>query len=116
MRITITMDEIKLIVEKALLAQGVNVLAFSALVETHNEGRYDDQALQVTDGLSFELAAPKPVVTAEVKQFTLDTLPYWYQDELRAKRDTGNKIAAIKLARDLTGAGLKESKDYVEGL
>ena len=28
----------------------------------------------------------------------------------------GRKIEAIKLYRDLTGVGLKEAKDYVEGL
>ena len=34
---------------------------------------------------------------------------------IRALIDGGNKIAAIKRVRELTGLGLKEAKDYVEG-
>jgi len=33
---------------------------------------------------------------------------------IRALIDGGNKIAAIKRVRELTGLGLKEAKDYVE--
>src|SRR5262249_53183679 len=33
---------------------------------------------------------------------------------IRALIDAGNKIAAIKRVRELTGLGLKEAKDYVE--
>ena len=36
--------------------------------------------------------------------------------EVRALALAGNKIAAIKLYRELTGAGLKEAKDYVDSL
>ena len=34
--------------------------------------------------------------------------------KLRAQIDRGHKIEAIKLLRDATGLGLKESKDAVE--
>lgn len=37
-------------------------------------------------------------------------------DELMQLVSQGNKIEAIKLVRERTGAGLKEAKDYVEGL
>ena len=36
--------------------------------------------------------------------------------EVRALAIAGNKIAAIKLYRELTGVGLKEAKDYVDAL
>ncbi len=36
--------------------------------------------------------------------------------EVRALLAGGNKIAAIKRVRELTGMGLKEAKDYVEAL
>lgn len=58
------MDEIKNIVEKALVAQGVKIVPFSVDIQTHTEGRYED-AVQVTDGLSFELAEPKPAVVTD---------------------------------------------------
>ena len=35
---------------------------------------------------------------------------------IRALMDGGNKIAAIKRVRELTGVGLKEAKDYVDSL
>ena len=37
-------------------------------------------------------------------------------DEVRALALQGNKIQAIKRYRELTGAGLKEAKDYVDAL
>lgn len=36
--------------------------------------------------------------------------------QVRALLADGNKIEAIKLVRETTGAGLKEAKDFVEGL
>lgn len=36
--------------------------------------------------------------------------------EVHALAAAGNKIAAIKLYRELTGVGLKEAKDYVDAL
>ena len=36
--------------------------------------------------------------------------------EVRALLASGDKIAAIKRVRELTGMGLKEAKDYVEAL
>ena len=35
-------------------------------------------------------------------------------DDIKAQIATGNKIAAIKLYRDATGAGLSEAKDAIE--
>ena len=37
-------------------------------------------------------------------------------EEARGLLTMGQKIAAIKLVRDRTGAGLKEAKDYVDAL
>lgn len=115
MKIVVTMDEIKIIVEKVLAAKGVNVVRWSGEVQSHTEGRYDE-ATQVTDGLSFELAEPVTPALAITKQYALDTIPYWHMDEIRAHLSNGNKTNAIKLARKLTGAGLKECKDYVDNM
>lgn len=41
--------------------------------------------------------------------------PPWV-GEVRALKDRGQAIAAIKRVRELTGWGLKEAKDYVDGL
>jgi ribosomal protein L7/L12 len=41
-------------------------------------------------------------------------IPEAERSEIRALIDGGNKIAAIKRVRELTGMGLKEAKDYVE--
>ena len=38
------------------------------------------------------------------------------RDEIQALLDGGNTIEAIKLYRELTGVGLKEAKEYVDGL
>jgi len=40
-----------------------------------------------------------------------------FSDErIQAALDSGNKIEAIKLYREMTGLGLKEAKDAVEGM
>jgi ribosomal protein L7/L12 len=36
--------------------------------------------------------------------------------DIRALLERGNKIEAIKRVRELTGVGLKEAKDYLDGL
>ena len=43
-------------------------------------------------------------------------LPPSIDDELRVVVLNGNKIEAMKRAIELTGAGLRVSKDYVDGL
>jgi hypothetical protein len=43
-------------------------------------------------------------------------LPPSIDDELRALALNGNKVEAVKRVIELTGAGLRVSKDYVDGL
>lgn len=42
--------------------------------------------------------------------------PVGLEDEIRAYLTQGNKIMAIKHAREVTGLGLKEAKDFVEAI
>ncbi len=42
--------------------------------------------------------------------------PQELEAEVRVMLANGEKIEAIKLVREVTGLGLKEAKDYVEGL
>jgi len=44
------------------------------------------------------------------------TLPYEIESELRHLVMTGRKVEAVKRVTQLTGAGLRVSKDYVDGL
>jgi large subunit ribosomal protein L7/L12 len=39
-----------------------------------------------------------------------------WRDEARALKSRGRVIPAVKLVREQTGWGLKEAKDYVDGL
>ncbi|HET6326310.1 MAG TPA: ribosomal protein L7/L12 [Planctomycetaceae bacterium] len=47
---------------------------------------------------------------------SIDTSPQSLDGRVKALVGAGQKIEAIKLYRDLTGAGLKEAKDAVEAL
>ena len=38
------------------------------------------------------------------------------KEEIRELMYAGQKIAAIKLCREITGLGLKDAKDFVEGM
>ncbi|KAA3646230.1 MAG: hypothetical protein DWQ07_08385 [Chloroflexi bacterium] len=41
-------------------------------------------------------------------------LPPYVEDEIRSLVEDGRKIEAIKRVRELSGAGLKEAKDYID--
>ena len=43
-------------------------------------------------------------------------LPAGAEKEIRLLLDNGRKIEAVKRVRELSGAGLKEAKDYVDNL
>ena len=43
-------------------------------------------------------------------------LPPDIEDELRVLVQMGKKVEAVKRVTELTGAGLRVSKDYVDGL
>jgi len=73
------------------------------------------EAKDAVEALERNAAAPLPAAAPEVPMSphlaSLDIDP-----EVRLLLQRGNKIAAIKRVRELTGWGLKESKDYVDRL
>ncbi len=66
--------------------------------------------LQRSWGSSLDRAAAAP----NVHYHSVTDIPDAERAAIRALIDGGNKIAAIKHVRELTGLGLKEAKDYVE--
>jgi len=45
-----------------------------------------------------------------------EKMPYNIQEEMRCLVLAGKKAEAVKRVTELTGAGLRVSKDYVDGL
>src|SRR5262245_40057888 len=66
--------------------------------------------LQRSWGSSLERAGDAP----NVRYHSAADIPDAERAGIRALIDAGNKIAAIKRVRELTGLGLKEAKGYVE--
>jgi ribosomal protein L7/L12 len=66
--------------------------------------------LQRSWGSSLDRGGAAP----SVRYHSAADLPDTERAAIRALIDAGNKIAAIKRVRELTGLGLKEAKDYVE--
>jgi ribosomal protein L7/L12 len=66
--------------------------------------------LQRSWGGSLDRAGAAP----NVRYHSATDIPDAERAAIRALIDGGNKIAAIKRVRELTGLGLKEAKDYVE--
>ena len=64
----------------------------------------DDQQ-QLIDHLYAQLGLPKPTMGNDV-----------LAQRARQLKDAGKPIEAIKLVRAETGRGLKDAKDYVDGL
>ena len=65
----------------------------------------------------FRVARPKiPAPYPYDRQSNTIRLPREIERELRRLVATGNKVEAIKRVTQLTGAGLRESKDYVDAL
>ena len=58
--------------------------------------------------------SPKPVIRRE--RGLVQALPADISAQVELALASGHKIEAIKLVRDATGMGLKEAKDFVEGL
>lgn len=95
---------------------GLAVLAFW-LGRASAGGRRDDLS-----GLPRTMVPPRPMAPpmAPTAQTPASSQPFGISpDKLAAVRGElarGNKIAAIKLFREATGLGLKESKDAVEAM
>ncbi|ATY34585.1 hypothetical protein CVN68_12155 [Sphingomonas psychrotolerans] len=59
---------------------------------------------------------PAPAATLPATRLPVATLSPEVEQEVRALLAAGRKIQAIKLARDATHLGLKETKDLVEAM
>ncbi len=64
--------------------------------------------------LSERLDVPCPTFGGDVGRTASGQLEGGVPSEVVALARSGNKIAAIKLFRELTGAGLREAKDVVD--
>lgn len=82
----------------------VMVAAFVALIFGYMLGRLSGNVVKVPSG---------PPKTPHVRVSSSDVLDDW-EREARDLMAAGNKIQAIKVVREGTGLGLKESKDLVE--
>jgi ribosomal protein L7/L12 len=66
---------------------------------------------------AFRITRKKPVPPFPYNErMNTITLSSDVEKELRRLVSTGNKVEAIKRVTELTGAGLRVSKDYVDGL
>lgn len=86
------------------------------------EGGFAPDALTAIDELSSILQTRQLVVSTETEQRMLDSGDFIRKadligkmSELQSAFNRGQKIEAIKAARSITGQGLKDAKDYIEG-
>ena len=94
---------------RALLAQGNKIAAIKRVRELTSMGL--KEAKDYVEALP--PGGAMPPLPAARQDMPIDATT---DAELRALLAQGNKIAAIKRVRELTGVGLKEAKDYVEAL
>lgn len=66
--------------------------------------------------LSERLGVPCPTFGSDAGSIPVGQLEGGVPSEVVALARSGNAIAAIKLFRELTGAGLREAKDVVDSL
>ena len=110
---TILPDEILREVN-TLLTQGKKIEAIRRLRETTDWGLRECKAyvdaLAAGQEPSQPSARPSPTIPYGMP------LPDVLLQEVHAQLAQGRKISAIKIVREATGWGLKESKEYVESL
>lgn len=83
-----------------LLLLGVALLGLGFVLGRSGGGRRD-------------LLRPPPAMPAPPRRAAA---PAGLEDEIRGYLAQGNKLMAIKHAREVTGTGLKEAKDFVEAI
>jgi ribosomal protein L7/L12 len=94
-----------------LLARGNKIGAIKLVREQTGLGL--KEAKDYVDALEAGTAPALPVVSPPAPSALSGEA---LEQEARALVERGNKIGAIKLVREQTGLGLKESKDYVDRL
>ncbi|HEY0603160.1 MAG TPA: ribosomal protein L7/L12 [Herpetosiphonaceae bacterium] len=99
---------------RRFLAQGNKIQAIKRVRELTGLGLKEskDYVDQLPIGAPLEYGAAEPVA-AESLRFVPDPA---FEQEIRQLLTQRQKIEAIKRVRELTGMGLKESKDYVDAL
>ena len=89
-----------------LIAAGLLILVLIAMIA--RAGRRRDPLMGGAPPRAYRGTKPVPVPVA--------TLSPEVEQQVRAQLAAGRKIQAIKIARDATHLGLKETKDLVEAL
>jgi len=84
---------------------GMTVLELSELVKAIEE-KFDVKAAPAVGAVAMAPAAAGGEAAEEKSEFNV---------VLSGLADAGKKIAVIKVVREITGLGLKEAKDLVEG-
>lgn len=96
---------------KDLYLKNKKLEAVKALREQTGLGLAD--AVRIADKLG---AAGKRAKTGDPAATTETAIGPDHRDEIRSLVAAGQQIQAIKKVRELTGMGLREAKDYVDGL
>lgn len=96
-----------------LIAAGLLILVLAAMALRSTRKRDP-----LMGGAPHDYGARRPAPVAGISPATLPagTLPAEVERQVRALLAAGRKIDAIKLARDATGLGLKETKDLVDAM
>jgi ribosomal protein L7/L12 len=95
---------------RALLASGDTIAAVKRVHELTGWGLKESR--EYIQSLSPTLPGSAPLPTSASPQFRDPAA----DPEVQIQLAKGNKIQAIKRVRELTGWGLKEAKDFVDGL
>ena len=95
----------------ALIAVGILILVLIAMIA--RAGRRRDPLM---GGQPRAYRPTKPVREPKPMPVPVAILPAEVEREVRALLAAGRKIEAIKVARDATHLGLKETKDLVEAM
>ncbi|NIJ22220.1 large subunit ribosomal protein L7/L12 [Sphingomonas naasensis] len=96
-----------------LIAAALLILVLAAMAL--RSGRKRDPLMGGAPG-SYRANRPMPAARFPPATLPAGTLPEDVEQQVRALLAAGRKIDAIKLARDATHLGLKETKDLVDAI
>lgn len=96
-----------------LIAVGLLILVLAAMAL--RSGRKRDPLMGGAPQ-AWRANGPTPIPSFPPATLPAGTLPTDVEQQVRALLAAGRKIEAIKLARDATHLGLKETKDLVEAM
>ena len=96
-----------------LIAAGLLILVLIAIILRSARKR---DPLMGGAPRAYRSAPPTPLASLPAASLPGGTLPPEVEADVRALLAAGRKIEAIKLARDATHLGLKETKDLVDAM